>query len=100
MAKTTGHDDHIPVSTFTWVFGWLMVLLAVTVVIAHYDFGKLNVFAALFIATIKAILVVMYFMQVKRSITMIKIYAGAAAVWLVIGVVLTFSDYLTRVTLR
>lgn len=96
MDAQAHEEKHIPVSTYSWVFGWLMVLLALTVVIAKFDFGNLNVLAAMLIATIKAVLVVLYFMQVKRSISMIKIYAGAAVIWLIIGVVLTFADYMTR----
>ena len=82
--------------TSTWIFVWLVVLLAATVAIAKVNLGPVNVFAAMGIATIKAILVVMYFMQVKRSIRMIQVYAAAAVVWLIIGIVLSFMDYLTR----
>jgi len=87
---------HFTVKTYSWIFAWLLLLLGITVLIAHYDFGRLNVFAAMAIATVKACLVVLYFMQVKRSIKMVQIYAGAAVVWLAFGVILTFADYLTR----
>jgi cytochrome c oxidase subunit 4 len=91
---------HFTPKTYVWIFVWLLILLAATVAIAKVNLGVINVFAAMGIATIKAILVVMYFMQVKRSIKMIQIYAGAAVVWLIIGLVLSFSDYLTRVPFR
>ena len=92
-----GEPAHFTPKTYAWIFFWLLVFLAATIAIAHVNLGAVNVFAAMGIATIKAILVVMYFMQVKRSIKMIQIYAGAAVVWLIIGLVLSFSDYLTRV---
>ncbi len=94
------HQEHIPVSTLAWIFVILLALLGLTVWIAHYNFGRLNLVAAMMIATLKAVLVVLYFMQAKRSIKMIKIYASAAVIWLAIGLILVFCDYLTRIPVQ
>ena len=83
-------------TTYLIVFVALLVLLALTVVVAGFDLGPLNIFAAMAIAAVKAALVVLYFMQAKRSTWIIKVYAGAAVVWLMIATVITFADYVTR----
>lgn len=84
------------ISTYLWVFAALMVLLGITVAVAMVDLGPWNIFIAMAIAAVKAGLVVLYFMQAKRSAWIIKVFAGAAAVWLMIATILSFSDYLTR----
>jgi len=80
------------------VFGALMVLTALTVVVANIDLGStlLNTIVALTIAVIKAVLVVLFFMHVRYSSRLTWVFVGAGFFWLVIMVALTLSDYLTR----
>jgi cytochrome c oxidase subunit 4 len=54
---------------------------------------------ALTIATIKAVLVVLFFMHVKKSSKLTWAFSSAAFIWLVILLALTFNDYLTRETI-
>jgi cytochrome c oxidase subunit 4 len=89
---------HVSLRTYLWVFGALMVLLVLTVVaafkihIGHHG----NILLALFIAIVKAALVVLFFMHVKYASRLTKIFVVAGFVWLAIMFGLTFSDYFTR----
>jgi cytochrome c oxidase subunit 4 len=79
------------------IFLALMVGTALTVLAAFYDFpGPLNAIVALTIATIKATLVVLYFMHVRYSGRLIWLVIFAALFWLAIMFSITFSDYWTR----
>ena len=59
--------DHsiVPFSLYLKVLSALLVLTALTVVVAQIDFGFLNVLIAMGIATIKAVLVLLFFMHLK-----------------------------------
>jgi len=86
--------------TYWVIFFWLMGLLVLTVIAGRIDLdrfvGGLNAVVALTIATIKAMLVVLFFMHVKKSSKLTWVFASSALVWLVIMITLTFNDYLTR----
>ena len=65
-----GHDDHgmvhvMPVSLLLGVFAALMVLTVITVAVTAFDFGELNLWVAMIIATVKACLVALYFMHLR-----------------------------------
>jgi cytochrome c oxidase subunit IV len=103
--NSTAHEtsDHHPAAqlrTYWVIFFWLMGLLALTLVAGQIDLdrfiGGLNAVIALAIATVKAVLVVLFFMHVKKSSKLTWIFASAAFVWLVIMMALTFNDYMTR----
>ena len=82
------------------IFLALMVGTTLTVVAAFYDFpGPLNAVVALTIASIKATLVVLYFMHVRYSGRLIWLVIVAALLWLAIMFAITFSDYWTRMWL-
>ena len=49
------------------VFAALVFLTVVTVAVAYVDLGDFNLFTALFIATIKASLVSLYFMHLRHD---------------------------------
>ncbi|MEN3334400.1 MAG: cytochrome c oxidase subunit [Blastocatellia bacterium] len=78
------------------VFLALMFFTILTVVAAYFDLGRANVLIALVIACIKATLVVLFFMHVRWSSTLTKVFVVAGLFWLVIMVALTLTDYLTR----
>jgi cytochrome c oxidase subunit 4 len=89
--------QHVSLGTYLVVFAALMVLLIITVAVAFYiHAGDLNLIIALVIATIKAALVVLFFMHVKYASRLTKIFVCAAFLWLAILFALTFADYLTR----
>lgn len=78
------------------IFAVLMVLLVATVGMAYVDLGTMNLFVAMVIATIKAALIILFFMHVHYSSPLTKFLSVAAFVWLGIMLVLTANDYVTR----
>ena len=82
---------------YVTIFLALMVGTTLTVMAAFYDFpGPLNAVIALTIASIKATLVVLFFMHVRYSGRLIWLVIVAALLWLAIMFAITFSDYWTR----
>ena len=55
---------------------------------------------ALFIAVVKAVLVILFFMHVKDASRVTWLFCGCSFLWLIIMLVLTFGDYLTRINLQ
>lgn len=84
------------IRTLLVVFVLLLLLLALTVAVARLDLGRGNLLAATAIASLKALLIVLYFMHVRYSEHLTWIIAGGACLWLVIMIGLTLGDYLTR----
>lgn len=82
--------------TYYVVFGLLLGLLALTLVLAFASLGWLDVPIAYGIAAVKALLIILYFMHVRKSSYLTWAFAGSAFLWLGILLVLTMSDYLTR----
>jgi cytochrome c oxidase subunit 4 len=83
-------------SLYLTIFLLLMAFTAITVAVAFVDLGPLNTVVALTIAVIKATLVILYFMHVRYSGKLTVMVVASGLVWLVILLVLTMSDYLTR----
>ena len=95
------HEHHIiPPFVYGRVFAGLMVLMFLTCFIAAFDLGFLNLLFALTIAFAKAGLVVSYFMHIRFSSKMVRLFALAALFWLSILFVLTLQDYFTRVPMQ
>ena len=86
----------IPQKIYVLVFVTLICLTLITVDVAFYNFGFLNIYIAMTIATCKALVVVLYFMHVRYSPKLTWIFAGAGIFWLIIMFALMVSDYLTR----
>jgi cytochrome c oxidase subunit IV len=86
----------MPVRTAVTVFIALLLLLVATVGAAHLPLGPLHFPVAMTIATIKAGLIVWYFMHVQYSHRLTLIVAAASFLWLGIMLALTLTDYLTR----
>ena len=91
-------SEHIvPVRVYFAIFLALLVGTALTVVAAFFDFPwRLNTIVALTIATVKATLVVLYFMHVRYSTRLVWVIVASALFWMGILFAFTFSDYLTR----
>jgi cytochrome c oxidase subunit 4 len=73
-----------------------MVLTAATVGAAYVNLGAFNIVVALAIATLKATLVVLYFMHARYSPKRTQLVIVCAVFWLAIMLALTLSDYTTR----
>lgn len=74
----------------------LLVGTVLTVEAAKVDLGRLNIVAALGIATIKMTLVILFFMHGKYSPRRTKLVIVAGFFWLAIMLGLTLADYSTR----
>lgn len=86
----------LPKKTYYRIGAALFILMFLTIGAAYINLGGFNIYVALTIAVIKALLVVMYFMHVKYNTKLTWIFAGAGFLWLIIMFVLTMSDYVTR----
>jgi cytochrome c oxidase subunit IV len=86
----------VSVKTYAAVFIALLVLTATTVGVSKLELGEYNFIAAMTIAVIKGLLVVMFFMDVRRSSSMTKLFVGAGFFWMAILLVFVLSDYLSR----
>ena len=78
------------------IFLALMAGTFLTVFAAGRDFGRMNVVIALGIATIKATLVILFFMHGKYSSRRTKLVIVSGFFWLAIMLGLTIADYSTR----
>jgi cytochrome c oxidase subunit 4 len=93
------HTPHVhitPMWIYLAVFAALAVGTILTVVASRLDLGMWNTPIALIIATIKAVLVILFFMHVIHSTRLTWVIVIASFLWLGALFVLTFSDYLTR----
>jgi cytochrome c oxidase subunit IV len=87
---------HPTASVYYQVFAALVVLLAATIAIAQVDLGPWNFPAATAIATLKGLLILLFFMHVRYSPPLTWLFAGAGFFWLGILLALTYCDYATR----
>lgn len=105
----TGHDhgpreqdvhdtqNHIvPPKIYLIVGTALLILTGTTVWASYLELGVFNAVVALFIAAVKASIVVLFFMHVKYSskLTKLTLFSGLFLFAVLIG--LTLSDYTTR----
>ena len=89
--------SHIsPKSMYYTIFGMLMVLTALTVVVAFNHLGVFNFPVAIGIAITKATLVVLFFMHAKYSSRLTKLFVGMSFFFLLIMFALTLTDYMSR----
>lgn len=86
----------VPIRVYLAVILSLMALTIVTVWVAFLDFGFLNDVIAVGIAVLKALLVAMYFMHLRYSAPITRLFAGAGAIFFVILIALSLSDYRSR----
>jgi cytochrome c oxidase subunit IV len=90
----SGHVS--PIGLYLTIFAVLMVLSAVTVGAAFVDLGAINTAVALGIASVKATLVVLYFMHVKHASGLTKLIVVSGLFFLAILMSLTMADYGSR----
>src|ERR1700757_3934555 len=97
MAEHEGHTEHIvSPKVYAVILGALLLGTYLTVQAAKVDLGRLNIVAALGIATIKMTLVILFFMHGKYSPRRTKLVIVAGFFWLAIMLGLTMADYSTR----
>lgn len=93
MNEQAKHEHHGPgYGVFVSVWAALMALTGVTIWVAGIDLGFMNVAVALTIASIKASLVIFFFMHLKYENLTFKLMVLVAFVILAIFIGLTFFD--------
>lgn len=86
----------VPVRNYVLIFLILIALTFTTVMVSRIELGEYNFIVAITIAVIKAVLVILFFMHVKGSSAMTKLFVGAGFFWMAILLVFILSDYLSR----
>ena len=91
------HKHHILSTTMCAViFGILLIFTVLTIGAAQIDIGILNFPLAMLIATVKACLVVFFFMGLKYDSNENRIIFFSSLIFVAIFIVLTLSDKLFR----
>jgi cytochrome c oxidase subunit 4 len=86
----------LPVKTCFAVYFALIALTTATVGAAFLDLGYWHTPIALGIASCKALLVMLYFMELRNSPKLTWIILGNGAFWLTVMIMLTMSDMVSR----
>lgn len=82
------------------IWAALMSLLTLTLVLAYVPMGLLTPTVGIAIAFVKTGLVVMLFMELAGSASLIRLAAAAGFVFLIAFFALTLADVLPRVALK
>lgn len=96
-AQHAGHDDH-GIGGYVKVFVALLVLTGVTVWTAKMDFGALNIVVAMVVATIKATLVVLFFMHLWDEGPVNRLIFVVSILFVGVMMAFTFGDLMFRNT--
>ena len=100
MSDHEHHEEHAhePVGYGMYFLTWfsLLVLTAITVTAAGMHFGSLSVVVALFIALVKASIVLYLFMHLKYEDTLFHRLLWVVIFAIVVFIGLTFTDTLFR----
>jgi cytochrome c oxidase subunit 4 len=94
-------DDiaHSPIMSYWKLLGILAILLVLTMItigVSMIDLGQFNVWIALFIASVKCSLVVLFFMHLKFENRAIKLSFVATIFWVMIIIGFIFWDIAFR----
>ena len=81
---------------YALIFAILMLLTLATTAVGMINLGRLNVVVALVIATIKALLVVLFFMHIYWSSKLNKLVVVSGFAWLALLLWLTLTDVFSR----
>ena len=74
----------------------LLGLLAITLAVAYVHLGPINTLVAMSISITKAFIIILFFMHVRGSNRLTWIAAATGFFWLLLMIVMTFSDYMMR----
>lgn len=82
------------VPTIAWLVA--LALLALTVFVASQPLGEWNTPFAIAIATLQALLILAFFMHLRRAGALQRLAAATGYFWFGIMVTLVLADYLMR----
>ncbi len=85
--------SHHSYSKYILVWMGLLTLTAITVAVAGVNLGDVTIAMAIIIASIKSYLVITEFMHLNTESRTFKIFLGVALFFIIISIVLLFSDY-------
>jgi cytochrome c oxidase subunit 4 len=85
-----------PKTMYYAVFLALIVGTGLTVLAAFFDMGAMNNVVMLAIASVKAMLVILFFMHVRWSTRLTWVVVASGFFWLLIMFGLTMTDYFSR----
>ncbi len=92
------HAEHHIVTpmTYTIIFGTLLTFTGITVGAAFIDLGIFNPIIALAIASIKAVIVILFFMHVFYQSNLVKMTVSAGFFTFLVLITMTLTDYISR----
>lgn len=91
------HIPHIlPFRLYIIIGSALLALTAITVWVSMYDLGSMNIVIAMTVASVKGILVLLFFMHLKYTDKLYSIAFAAAIVILGLFITFTMFDTLYR----
>ena len=102
MSQAHHSDEHhiIPLPMYFKIFGALIVLTVITVLAAKVNFGAFNAVVAFGIASVKAALVLGYFMHLKYDNLMNRVIIGSGVFFLIVLWFFSILDLGTRVAVE
>jgi cytochrome c oxidase subunit 4 len=91
------HSKSSPLKTYFTVWAALLLGTFITYKAAYIELGRFNAAVALIIATIKALLVALFFMHIKGAHEkLLKLVVISTVFFLFILLALSMADYSTR----
>lgn len=78
------------------IWAGLLLLLGLTLGYAYFPHGPLKAEVSIAIAVAKALLIAVFFMQLREAAWLVRLAALAGVVWASFLYVIAFADYLTR----
>ena len=92
------HDTHTVASTGSTltVFVVLVLLSVVAISVGFSDLGPWKVAASLAVAGVQALVLTVFFMDLKQADKLTWLCAGASVFWVAIMFTFTLTDYITR----
>ena len=90
------HEHVDSTKTYALILIVLLFLTAITTWVSTIDLGAFSVVVALGIAVTKMLLVALFFMHVRHSTKLTKLVVVGGLVWLMILLLLTMTDFVTR----
>ena len=90
----TSHASNL--RTYLLTFAALLFLLVLTVGVAYVPLGVWNSAVAMTVATIKAVLILLFFMHLYESDKLMWIFAFSGIAWLFMLVIAVLVDIFTR----
>ena len=96
MSNNEEKHHIVPFRIFILVLAALLVFTFASIAITNYELGPFTVVAALLLASIKTVLVLVYFMHLKFDVKMFGILVAAVLILIGVVIFITFLDYLYR----